>query len=217
MVVPLGGAERKFGTNPIAFAFPTSRQPIVIDMSTSAVPFGKIEMARRRGESIPDGWGVDGDGRPTNDPSEIVAAGALLPLGSDAQHGGHKGSCLAAVVDMLCCVLSGANWGPYVQPFALNQAMPSRQVGKGLGHFFGAMRIDCFIEPDEFRRQADAWIEEIRSTRPAPGSDGPLIPGDPEREAEAARSRSGIPLIGPVVDELRQLSAQTGVPFDQPV
>ena len=117
------------------------------------------------------------------------------------------------MVDVLSAVLSGANWGPFTPPFALRQEMPARSVGKGNGHFFGALRIDAFIDTDEFKRQIDDLIRTLRKTRPAPGTSGPLIPGDPEREAEKIRRREGIPLVMPVVDELRDISRQTGIPL----
>ena len=138
----------------------------------------------------------------------------MLPLGSDRDHGGHKGYCLAALVDILSGPLSGANWGPFTPPFTLAHAMPERQVGVGLGHFFGSMRIDAFIDPDEFKRQIDDWIRTFRATKPAPGTRGPLIPGDPERQAEQIRRAEGIPLVMPVVRELRDISRETGIPFD---
>src|SRR5206468_834822 len=81
----------------------------------------------------------------------MIEGGALLPLGSDREHSGHKGYGLALAVDVLSAVLSGANWGPFAPPFALRQADPVRKVGKGIGHFFGAMRIDAFRDPDEFK------------------------------------------------------------------
>jgi LDH2 family malate/lactate/ureidoglycolate dehydrogenase len=214
LVTPLWGAERMLGTNPIAIAFPgMDEPPVVIDMATCAAAYGKIEMARRRGQPIPEGWGIDHQGRGTTNPDDIVAGGALLPLGSDRDRGGHKGYGLAVMVDVLCGALSGANWGPFTPPFALRQEIPARSVGKGIGHFFGAMRIDGFIEADEFKRQIDDFVRTFRATRPAPGTDGPLIPGDPEREAEKVRSKDGVPLIMPVVEELRAISKKIGVPF----
>jgi L-2-hydroxycarboxylate dehydrogenase (NAD+) len=214
LVTPLWGAERMLGTNPIAIAFPAKEEPpIVVDMATCAAAYGKIEMARRRGESIPEGWGIDNRGRDTTNPDEVVAGGALLPLGSDRERGGHKGYSLAIMVDVLSAVLSGANWGPFTPPFALRQEIPARSVGKGIGHFFGALRIDGFIDADEFKRQMDDFIRVFRATKPAPGTDGPLIPGDPEREAEKLRGKQGVPLIMPVVEELRAISKKTGVPF----
>ena len=215
LVAPLWGGERWFGTNPIAMAFPGLEEPaVVVDLATSASAYGKIEIAKRRGEPIPDGWAIDAEGHPTTDPDGMIEGGAQLPLGSTREMGGHKGTCLAAMVDILTCVLSGANWGPLAPPFALRQEVPDRSVGKGIGHFFGAMRIDGFIEPDEFKRQMDDWVRTYRATKPQPGSPGVVVPGDPEREAEAVRATEGIPLVMPVVEELRDISERTGIAFD---
>jgi L-2-hydroxycarboxylate dehydrogenase (NAD+) len=215
LVAPLWGAQRMLGTNPIAIAFPGKEEPpIVIDMATSAAAYGKIEIAKRKGEPIPVGWGIDNNGCDTTNPDATVDGGCLLPLGSDRQRGGHKGYALAMMVDVLCGVLSGANWGPFAPPFALRQEIPTRSVGKGIGHYFGAMRIDGFIDPDTFKRQIDEYVRVFRATKPAPGTNGPLIPGDPEREAERERCKSGIPLCMPVVQDLRAISKATGIPFD---
>jgi len=215
LVAPLWGAEKMLGTNPIAIAFPGKEEPaVVIDMATSAVAYGKVEIARRKKESMPEGWCIDNQGNETRDPMSMIEGGALLPLGSDRDHGGHKGYCLASMVDMLCCVLSGANWGPFAPPFTLIQEIPERSVGRGIGHFFGAMQIEGFRDPEEFKSQVDEWVRVFRKTRAAPGTDGPLIPGDPEREAEAIRAKEGIPLVMPVVEDLRDVSKQTGVEFD---
>jgi LDH2 family malate/lactate/ureidoglycolate dehydrogenase len=215
LVAPLWGAERRLGTNPIAIAFPGKEEPaIVIDMATCAAAFGKLEIARRKGTKIPLGWAVDSEGRDTDDPDEMIEGGAILPLGSDRARGGHKGYCLALMVDLLCGPLSGANWGPFAPPFALRQEIPARSVGKGIGHFFGSMRIDGFIDPDEFRRQIDDVVRTLRATRPAPGTSGPLVPGDPEREAESERRTGGIPLLPAVIADLRDISRQTGIAFD---
>jgi len=215
LVAPLWGAERMLGTNPLAIAFPGYKEPpIVIDMATSAVAYGKIEIALRKQAPVPKGWIINKRGGDTTDPQDMIDGGAQLPLGSDREMGGHKGYGLASMVDILCCVLSGANWGPFAPPFALRQEIPERSVGKGIGHFFGAMQIDGFIDKDEFKKQIDEWINVFRNTKPAPGTDGPLIPGDPEREAEAIRSREGIPLIKPVVDDLLDISRKTGISFE---
>ena len=98
----------------------------------------------------------------------MIDGGALIPLGGTRDKGGHKGFCLAAVVDILSCVLSGANWGPFAPPFALRQEVPGRSVGKGIGHFLGALRIDGFIDPDAFKRQIDEWVPHFPcdETRP---------------------------------------------------
>ena len=215
LVAPLWGAERMLGTNPIAVAFPgLDEPPIVIDMATSATAYGKIEIALRAGEPIPEGWAIDSDGHAATRPQQMIDGGALVPLGGTRDKGGHKGFCLAALVDIMSCVLSGANWGPFAPPFALRQEIPSRSVGKGIGHFFGALRIDGFIDPDDFKRQIDEWVRTFRATKPAPGTPGVVIPGDPERLAEAERRVTGVPLSPAVVTDLRDISARTGVPFE---
>ena len=215
MVTPLWGAERMLGTNPIAIAFPGLEEPpIVIDMATTAAAFGKVEMAIRKRSSIPPGWAIGGDGSVTTDAAEMAQRGALLPLGSHRELGGHKGYCLAAMVDLLSGPLGGANWGPFTPAFTLEYPHPERQVGTGLGHFFGAMKIEAFTDLTAFKRQIDDWIRTMRNTSPARDTDGPLIPGDPERLAEQERRAGGVPLIMHVVEELRGIARDTGVPFD---
>ncbi|MFO0808245.1 MAG: Ldh family oxidoreductase [Gemmataceae bacterium] len=208
IVVAHGGAERVLGTNPIAVGVPAGNEhPVVIDLATSAAAYGKLDLARRRGEPIPDGWLIDSDGRPSREPAAFQAGGALLPLG------GHKGYCLAALVDLLCGPLSGANWGPYVPPFLVPPLANAPSVGRGLGHLFGSMRVDAFIESDEFTRQVDAWVQRLRASRPAPDVAAVLIPGDPERRAETERRANGIPLPPTVIAELERTGREAGVPF----
>lgn len=214
LVVPLNGAERMLGTNPVSIAFPgRDEPPVVIDMSTAAVPYGKIQMARRNGSPIPLGWAVDRHGEATTDPLAMVDGGALLPLGSDEVGQGHKGYCLGAMVDLFCGVLPGAGWGPFAPHFAMVGAALSASRGSGTGHFFGALRIDAFIDPIEFKSRVDDWVRTMRQTRPAPGTNGPLVPGDPERWAEADRRENGIPLLTSVVDDLRYIATETGIPL----
>ena len=215
LVAPLWGAERMLGTNPIAIAFPAKEEPpIIIDLATCAAAYGKIEIANRKSDKIPEGWAIDSEGNQNINPEKMINGGALLPLGSDRERGGHKGYGLAIMVDFLCAVLSGANWGPFTPPFALRQEIPEKSVGKGIGHFFGAMRVDAFIDLDEFKMQTDDYIRTMRSTKPAPGTNGPIIPGDPEREAEVIRSKEGNTLVEPVIEELNDISKRTGIPFD---
>jgi LDH2 family malate/lactate/ureidoglycolate dehydrogenase len=213
IVVPLWGAERRLGTNPIAIAFPGLKNPpIVIDLATSVVAFGKVEMAERAGVSLPEGWIIDEQGRSSTQAKDVYKGG-LLPLGSTRAMGAHKGYCLSAMVDILSAVLSGANWGPFVPPFALFEEAPSRSVGKGIGHFFGAMEIEGFSEVEVFKKRIDDWIEVFRSTKPAPGHEAVLIPGDPEHAAEQVRRKRGIPVIEAVVNDLREVSRITKVEF----
>ncbi|MEZ5978376.1 MAG: Ldh family oxidoreductase [Planctomycetota bacterium] len=219
IVAPHRGAVRMLGTNPIAIAFPGLEEaPIVIDMASCAAAYGKVEIAKRLGRPIPLGWAVDTEGRDTTDPLDVVERrGPLLPLGSDEEHSGHKGYCLAVMVDVLSAVLSGANWGPFTPPFTLAMEDPERSVGRGIGHFFGAMRIDGFIEPDAFKRSIDDYVRTMRSTPSRPGAGPVLVPGDPERAAHAERSRTGIPLVPAVVADLERVADRTGVDLPSPI
>ena len=214
LVAPLWGGERMLGTNPISIAFPGLKNlPIVIDLATSAVAYGKIEIARRKKEPVPRGWIIDKHGEISTNPSDMVDGGALLPLGSERELGGHKGYALSAMVDILTSVLSGANWGPFAPPFALRQEIPGRSVGKGIGHFFGAMEIEGFMDVTEFKKRIDEWIEVFRNTKPSKGNSAVLIPGDPEHQEEAIRRKEGIPIISAVVEDLKDISKQTGISF----
>ena len=118
------------------------------------------------------------------------------------------------MVDLLVGVLSGSNWGPFVPTFLASDESPP-PVGKGVGHCFAAMRIDAFMDLDEYQRRVDHWIQTMRSTKPAPGTDGPLIPGDPERQAEQSRRNSGVPLSDSVVEQLQEIGRKTGIPFEK--
>lgn len=213
-VVPVWGGERRLGTNPISIAFPGLKNPpIVIDLSTSVVAFGKIEIAQRSGAELPSGWIVDAEGNASTDPADVYKGG-LLPLGSTRELGAHKGYCLSAMVDILSAVLSGANWGPFVPPFALFEEVPKQSVGKGIGHFFGAMEIEGFEDVTVFKKRIDHWIEVLRNTKPAPGHAAVLIPGDPEHESENIRTREGVPLIDAVVKDLIEVSKIANVAFE---
>ncbi|WP_114748363.1 Ldh family oxidoreductase [Pleomorphovibrio marinus] len=218
-VVPFNGIEKKLGTNPIAIAFPTDAEPpIMIDMASSTVAYGKVEIAHRESNEVPLGWCIDKEGNPTTSPERMMQGGALLPLGSDKDGSGHKGYCLATMVDVLSAVLSGANWGPFAIPFAINVRVgENEQVGKGIGHFFGAWDIEGFRDIQSFKSSMDAWIREMRSTASLPGTLPVLIPGDPERMAFEERMKSGIPLNQKVIDSLERLSLETSIPLPKPL
>ena len=207
LVAPTFSIERLLGTNPICVAIPAGKQqPFVADLATTTAANGKLEMLQRKNGVAPLGWIQTKEGRPSTDPHELKIGGALLPLGGDREHGSHKGYALGAIVDIFSAVLSGANYGPWVPPFPAYVPMPEGMPGKGIGHFFGAMKIDAFRPADEFKQHMDQWIERFRSAKTIDGFDKVIIPGEPEREMEAIRRTEGIPLLGPVVDDLTYLA-----------
>jgi LDH2 family malate/lactate/ureidoglycolate dehydrogenase len=212
LVSPTFSIERLLGTNPICVAIPAGEQPpFVADLATTTAANGKLEILQRKSGVAPLGWIQNKEGKPSTDPHELKAGGALLPLGGDKEHGSHKGYALGAVVDIFSAVLSGANYGPWVPPFPTYVPMPENMPGKGIGHFFGAMRIDAFRPAIDFKQHMDKWIERFRSAKTAEGFEKVIIPGDPEREMEAIRVKEGIPLLGPVVDDLNYLGEKFGL------
>jgi len=214
LVAPTFSIERLLGTNPIAVAIPADKQPpFIADFATTTAANGKLEILQRKNLNAPIGWVQTKDGKPSTDPNETKSGGALIPLGSDREHGSHKGYCLGAWVDIFSAVLSGANYGPWVPPFVAFLSPPSDPVGEGIGHFFGAMRIDAFRTTDEFKQHMDNWINRFRSAKPVEGQERVLIPGDPERETHAQRLKEGIPLNPKVVEDLQQLGAKLGIAF----
>jgi L-2-hydroxycarboxylate dehydrogenase (NAD+) len=212
LVAPTFSLDKLLGTNPIAVAVPAlTEPPFLADFASTAVAYGKLEILQRKNQPIPEGWAQDADGNPTTDAHAIRNGGALLPLGSDREHGSHKGYGLGAIVDIFSGVLSGANFGPWVPPFATAGFMTAQEgVGAGTGHFFGAMRIDAFRPADDFKASMDVWIQRFRQARAVDGKQV-LIPGDPERMMEADRLQNGIPVVEPVVNSLAELGERFGL------
>lgn len=209
LVAPTFSIERMLGTNPIAVAIPAGEEPpFVADLATTTAANGKLEILQRKNADTPLGWVQDKDGQASTDANILKKQGALLPLGSDRDHGSHKGYALGSVVDIFSAVLSGASYGPWVPPFPAYVAMPENMPGKGLGHFFGAMRVDAFRPASEFKQHMDNWIQRFRTAKPAPGHEKVLIPGDPEREMEQVRKTAGIPLVDSVAKELQELGTR---------
>jgi LDH2 family malate/lactate/ureidoglycolate dehydrogenase len=212
LVAPTFSNERMLGTNPMCYAFPAGKYPpVVVDMATSAAANGKLEIAQRAGKPVPEGWIQDQHGDFTTDPHALKKGGSLLPLGSDREHGSHKGFGLSATVDILSAVLSGANYGPWVPPFVSFLDPPNDPVGLGIGHFLGAMRVDGFRPIDEFKDNMDKWIQRFKDANRIDPNQPVIIPGEPELEAEAERAISGVPLVDPVIDDLNELAKRFGI------
>ena len=199
-VAPWQGREPRMGTNPICIAVPG---PWLLDMSTTAVAANKIFSAiDRNADSIPDGWAMDRSGRPTNDPREALQ-GSLLPLGGMVA--GHKGSGLAAAVEILTAVLSGGQLAGEVGSM--------RRHGKpvGVSHTFLAIQVEHLMPLDQFRSRLDRFIADLKSSPPAQGYTEVLVAGEPEWRIEQTRRSQGIPLPDEVWNALKQSAAELGV------
>ena len=212
LVAPTFANERLLGTNPMCYAFPAGKNaPVIIDMATSAAANGKLEIAQRTGKAVPEGWIIDKNGRSSTNPHELKEGGSLLPLGSDIAHGSHKGFGLGATVDILSAVLSGANYGPWVPPFVAFLDPPADPVGKGIGHFLGALRVDGFRPVAEFKNHMDNWVDRFKSAKAIDPDQPVIIPGEPELAAELDRTRNGIPLVNAVLEDLNLLADKFGL------
>lgn len=214
LVAPTFGKERMLGTNPISVAIPTLNEtPFVADMATTTAANGKLEVLQRKKLDAPLGWVQDQDGHPTTNANGVKDGGALLPLGGDREHASHKGYILGSIVDIFSAVLSGANYGPWVPPFVSFIDPVANPVGDGLGHFFGAMRVDAFRPKEEFLQHMDQWVARFRETE-AVDADNPVqIPGDFERGMEEERTKNGIPVLQAVLDDLKELGDKFEVAF----
>jgi len=215
LVAPTNSVSRMLGTNPLAFAVPAGENPpFVADFATTPIARGKLAVAAKKGESVPEGYVQDADGVSSSDPDILKEGGSMLTLGGTKEQGGHKGYCMSAVVDIFSAVLSGANFGPFCPPSVAYLPVKDEKVGEGTGHFFGAMRIDAFQTPEAFKAQMDKWIETFRAAKPGKGHDRVLIPGDPERENEERISKEGIDVLVPVQKEMKEIADELGIEFE---
>jgi LDH2 family malate/lactate/ureidoglycolate dehydrogenase len=197
---PWGARSALLGTNPFAAGAPAGKHPpFLLDMSPAVAARGKIRRAERRGETIPLGYALDAQGRPTTDPKAALG-GVVLPIG------GYKGSGLAMLMDIFGGVISGANYGGGVGDQYKVYDRP-----QDVGHFFLAMRPDLFVPEADYRTRMDTLIERVRACPRAQGVDEVLVAGEPERRHEIERRRCGIPYSANEVAALQEEAARAGV------
>jgi len=208
LVVPTFGRDAVLGTNPIAIAIPADGEPFLLDMATSVVPRGKLEVYDRLGKSMPIGWSVDARGQGTTDAKAVLenlkahAGGGILPLGGEGEEfSGHKGYGLALVVELLCSALSGAAFS--ADTYAGERA--------DIGHFFGAFRVDAFRPLADVKRDVRHILDRLRETPKAEGHSRVYVHGEKGFAAERERRKGGIPLGSKVVENLQKVGADAGV------
>ncbi len=217
LVAPTFGRDAMYGTNPIALAVPAgAERPFVMDMATSTVPRGKLEVYNRQGKEIPLGWATDERGVPTSDPARVLdnfvkrAGGGLLPLGGAGEEmGGHKGYGMGVMVEILSAVLSGAAFLTAVYP----KDADGKPLPANLGHFFGAWRLDAFRSPDEFKADMDRLIRGLKQGNLAEGAERIYVHGEKEFDEHERRAANGIPLGAKVEASLKQIAADLGVEY----
>lgn len=198
VVAPFGGADRRLGANPICFGVPCGDlPPIILDMATSAAALGKIKLARQQGDPIPEGWLIDRDGRPTTDPDAYFDGGAMVPFGG-AQ--AHKGFGLSVIVECLSGILTGLGYG--VSPDGRHND----------GSLILALDVARFMPTSDFTREVADFAHELHATRPAAGSPGVLLPGEPEATRAAAQERDGVDIADSSWRALERLAEELKIP-----
>ena len=190
MVVPFGGSEPYFGTNPIAFGAPRAEgnKPIVFDMATTVQAWGKILDARSKNKEIPDTWAVDKDGKPTTDPWEV---NALLPVA------GPKGYGLMMMVDVLAGSLLGLPFGKHVSSMYADLS-----EYRNLGQLHIVINPDFFSSKEALIEKMEQMVQELHDQKPAPGFDQVYYPGELMNAVKEEYDKDGIPIPEDIVDFL---------------
>jgi L-2-hydroxycarboxylate dehydrogenase (NAD+) len=218
LVIPTHGSRALLGTNPIALGVPTaSGSPILIDFATSVVPRGKLEVYDRNRKQMPVGWTVDDKGYDCQNPGLVLknlldrVGGGILPLGGRGEEfGGHKGFCLAIMVDLLCGVLSGSAYGHDVHN--LKREVPAGEIAAPrVGHFFMVLDIEKFMPLAEFEARAQGFVDMVRSNPKALDQEQVFLPGEKEEERTRLHTTHGIPLSTVVYNTLRKIAADIGL------
>jgi ureidoglycolate dehydrogenase (NAD+) len=200
MLVPFGARKAFFGTNPICFGFPTEGNiPVILDMATSSIAYGRIALAAVEGKPIPDTWALDAEGNPTTDPAAVAGIHAVA---------GPKGSGLAMVIDIFCSMLAGMPWGPHI-----NQMYAEMDAPRQLGHLIMAMDVKRFMPLEIFKQNLDEMLSEFTALEPATGFDQVYYPGQIEGLRREQRRAEGIPVEPGLADELTELGQRYQVTF----
>jgi L-2-hydroxycarboxylate dehydrogenase (NAD+) len=218
LAVPTFGKDMMIGTNPISVVAPASKErPYVLDMATTVVPRGKLEVLNRLGKPLPLGWAVDEKGVPTTDTARVLdnmtkaAGGGVLPLGGAGEElSGHKGYGMSTMVDLFSGVLSGSDFGPWVKT-------TKKDGSKGfinVGHFFGAIKIENFVPLRKFKATMDEMITGLKGSNKAAGEKRIFIHGEKEFEKYNMHKKQGVPLQEKVVAALKGLSQELDIPYN---
>jgi L-2-hydroxycarboxylate dehydrogenase (NAD+) len=201
-MAPWGGTEKLLSTNPIAVAIPALKElPVVLDMATSVVAYGRVKVAAQRKEQMPEGWMLDHRGQPLRDPAH-AEEGVLLPIG------GYKGYGLSLVFGLLAGVLNNAACGRSTVDFNKDDVTPTNT-----GHAIVALKIDTFSPPESFKANVDTFVREVRSSPRMEGVDRIRIPGDHSHATFLDRRANGIPVAPPLQETLRRLARDLRIEF----
>jgi len=199
LLIPFGGSKPFFGTNPVAIGFPTDGMPLILDMATTSIPYGKVALAMKEKRPIPPEWAFDEDGQPTSDPAR---AAGLHPIA------GPKGSGLAMVIDIFCSLLSDAPFGPHI-----NKMYGEIDRPRGLGHFIAAWDVSRLMPLSAFKARLSQMIDELHDVPAAEGLTRVYYPGELEGLRREQNRAEGVAIEPGLYAELRKLGETLGAPF----
>ena len=202
IVAPYAAKEARFGTNPHAIGIPVpGGEPLILDFATSRMAHGKARVALNKGEPVPPGYIIDGEGRPTTDPAHVFASpdhplGALLPFGD------HKGAGLSLIAELLSAGLMGAA--------RIDQKPQKTWI---INSLFGVIIDPARLEPDAALRKSriESYLAFVRAAKPQDPANPVLAPGDKERQLRAERGAAGIPLDDETWSQIRAAAARFGI------
>lgn len=201
-MAPWGGSKAYVSTNPFSIAVPAADGPIVLDMATSVVARGHILLASTRGdETIPEGWALDSEGRPTTN-VQAALEGTVMPMA------GYKGAVISMMIDILSGCLTGAAFGTHIGP--LYGKLDTKQ---DIGHLLGAIDVSKMIPVPQFKERLAQWCREVKAIPLAAGSTGIFVPGEIEAAKTARRQVEGIPIPDGVRREFEGVAADLGISF----
>ncbi len=207
-VAPTFGKQAKFGTDPWSFAAPSADGvPFLLDMATTTVAAGRIRNKANEGLPTPDGWVLDSEGRPSNDP--LVAkekGGFLTSLGGSPENSSYKGYGLAAMVNILGSCLSGAT-------LITDPMHTQKPKGMDIGHFFMAIDPGLFRDPGEFEADVAQFCGDLRATMPIDPTQPVMVAGDPQWKNARKRIVEGIPVSPGLLLQVRQIAQAAAAPW----
>jgi len=207
-VAPTFGKQARLGTDPWSFAAPSADGvPFLLDMATTTVAAGRIRNKANENLPTPDGWVLDAEGQPSNDP--LVAkekGGFLTSLGGSPENSSYKGYGLAVMVNILSSCLSGAT-------LVTDPMHTKKPVGMDIGHFFMAIDPDIFRDSGEFEADVQSFMGALRGTTPVDPSQPVMVAGDPQWKNKAKRMETGIPVGPGLMNQVRQIAQAAAAPW----
>lgn len=195
---PWGGRDSIVGKNPFSIAFPSDEFPVVLDIACSVTARQRVRTYAREGWSIPDGWALDKNGKPTNDPNEALQ-GIFLPMG------GHKGVGIAIMIEYMIAVICGSG---YSTEICTNDKIVPKQ---NAAHMFIAINPVCFASVESIKEQSRQFSEKYHQVRKLEGVEKLYLPGELEWEHQQYRRKNGIPVSAAIIRELDAYADQIGI------